>query len=218
MGSCSIPDPAGSVIRNFRAAELFWLEQMQEHSMTNIKKSKVAILSTNGFEQSELFQPKEALEAAGATVHVVSPEAGSIKGWKDGDWGDSVKVDVLLKDARMEDYDALVLPGGQMNPDVLRTIPEAVAFAKSFFDAGKPLAAICHAPWLLVEAGIVSGLSLTSYKSIKTDIVNAGGKWTDKAVVADKGVITSRDPGDLEAFSDKIIEQIGKSRDVHSAV
>jgi protease I len=186
--------------------------------MTSIKKSKVAILSTNGFEQSELFQPKEALEAAGATVHVVSPEAGSIKGWKDGDWGDSVKVDVLLKDARMEDYDALVLPGGQMNPDVLRTIPEAVAFAKSFFDAGKPLAAICHAPWLLVEAGIVSGLSLTSYKSIKTDIVNAGGKWTDKAVVADKGVITSRDPGDLEAFSDKIIEQIGKSRDVHSAV
>ena len=106
--------------------------------MTSIKKSKVAILSTNGFEQSELFQPKEALEAAGATVHVVSPEAGSIKGWKDGDWGDSVKVDVLLKDARMEDYDALVLPGGQMNPDVLRTIPEAVAFVKSFFDAGKP--------------------------------------------------------------------------------
>ena len=186
--------------------------------MTSIKKSKVAILSTNGFEQSELFQPKEALEAAGATVHVVSPEAGSIKGWKDGDWGDSVKVDVLLKDARMEDYDALVLPGGQMNPDVLRTIPEAVAFAKSFFDAGKQLAAICHAPWLLVEAGIVSGLSLTSYKSIKTDIVNAGGKWTDKAVVADKGVITSRDPGDLEAFSNKLIEQIGKSRDVHSAV
>jgi protease I len=191
---------------------------MQEHRMTNIKKSKVAILSTNGFEQSELFQPKEALEAAGATVHVVSPEAGSIKGWKDGDWGDGVKVDVLLKDARPEDYDALVLPGGQMNPDVLRTIPEAVTFVKSFFNAGKPLAAICHAPWLLVEAGIVSGLSLTSYKSIKTDIVNAGGKWTDKAVVADKGVITSRDPGDLEAFSNKIIEQIGKSRDVHSAV
>lgn len=185
--------------------------------MTSIKKSKVAILSTNGFEQSELFQPKEALEVAGATVHVVSPEAGSIKGWKDGDWGDSVKVDVLLKDARMEDYDALVLPGGQMNPDVLRTIPAAVAFVKSFFDAGKPIAAICHAPWLLVEAGIVSGLSLTSYKSIKTDIVNAGGKWADKAVAADKGVITSRDPGDLEAFSNKLIEQIGKSREVHSA-
>jgi protease I len=185
--------------------------------MTNIKSAKIAILSTKGFEQSELFQPKKALEAAGATVHVVSPEAGSIKGWKDGDWGDSVDVDVVLKDARHEDYDALVLPGGQMNPDILRTIPEAVSFVKSFFDAGKPLAAICHAPWLLIDAGIVRDLSLTSYKSIKMDVLNAGGKWEDRPVVVDKGVITSRNPDDLDAFSSKIIEQVAKSRHAHTA-
>lgn len=185
--------------------------------MTNIKSAKIAILSTNGFEQSELFQPKKALEAAGATVHVVSPEAGSIKGWKDGDWGDSVDVDVVLKDARHEDYDALVLPGGQMNPDILRTIPEAVSFVKSFFDADKPLAAICHAPWLLIDAGIVRDLSLTSYKSIKMDVLNAGGKWEDRPVVVDKGVITSRNPDDLDAFSSKIIEQVAKSRHAHTA-
>lgn len=185
--------------------------------MTNIKSARIAILSTNGFEQSELFQPKKALEAAGATVHVVSPEAGSIKGWKDGDWGDSVDVDVVLKDARHEDYDALVLPGGQMNPDILRTIPEAVSFVKSFFDADKPLAAICHAPWLLIDAGIVRDLSLTSYKSIKMDVLNAGGKWEDRPVVVDKGVITSRNPDDLDAFSSKIIEQVAKSRLAHTA-
>lgn len=185
--------------------------------MTDIKSAKIAILSTNGFEQSELFQPKKALEAAGATVHVVSPEAGSIKGWEDGNWGDSVDVDVLLKDARAEDYDALVLPGGQMNPDILRTLPEAIRFVKSFFDADKPLAAICHAPWLLIEAGIVRDLSLTSYKSIKADVVNAGGKWEDKAVVVDNGVITSRDPNDLDAFSSKIIEQVAKSLHAHNA-
>ncbi len=185
--------------------------------MTDIKSAKIAILSTNGFEQSELFQPKKALEAAGATVHVVSPEAGSIKGWKDGNWGDSVDVDVLLKDARPEDYDALVLPGGQMNPDILRTLPQAISFVKSFFDADKPLAAICHAPWLLIEAGIVRGLSLTSYKSIKADVVNAGGKWEDNAVVVDNGVITSRNPDDLDAFSSKIIEQVAKSLHAHSA-
>ncbi len=184
--------------------------------MTHIKSARIAILSTNGFEQSELFQPKEALEAAGATVHVVSPEAGSIKGWKDGNWGDSVGVDVVLKDARHEDYDALVLPGGQMNPDILRTIPEAVGFVKAFFDADKPLAAICHAPWLLIDAGIVRDLSLTSYKSLKMDVLNAGGKWEDKAVVVDNGVITSRNPDDLDAFSRKIIEQVAKRRHAHS--
>ncbi len=185
--------------------------------MTHIKSARIAILSTNGFEQSELFQPKEALEAAGASVHVVSPEEGSIKGWKDGNWGDSVTVDVLLKDARPEYYDALVLPGGQMNPDVLRTLPEAIDFVRSFFDADKPLAAICHAPWLLIEAGIVRDISLTSYKSIKADVVNAGGKWEDKAVVVDNGVITSRNPGDLDAFSSEIIKRVAKSRHARSA-
>jgi protease I len=185
--------------------------------MTNIKFARIAILATNGFEQSELLQPKQALEAVGATVHIVSPEEGSIKGWKDGNWGDSVTVDVLLKGARPEDYDALVLPGGQMNPDTLRTLPEAISFVKSFFDADKPLAAICHAPWLLIEAGIVRDLSLTSYKSIKADVVNAGGNWEDKAVVVDNGVITSRNPDDLDAFSSEIIKQVAQSRHAHSA-
>lgn len=185
--------------------------------MTNIKFARIAILATNGFEQSELLQPKQALEAVGATVHIVSPEEGSIKGWKDGNWGDSVTVDVLLKGARPEDYDALVLPGGQMNPDTLRTLPEAISFVKSFFDADKPLAAICHAPWLLIEAGIVRDLSLTSYKSIKADVVNAGGNWEDKAVVVDNGVITSRNPDDLDAFSSEIIRQVAQSRRARSA-
>lgn len=185
--------------------------------MTNIKFARIAILATNGFELSELLQPKQALEAVGATVHIVSPEEGSIKGWKDGNWGDSVTVDVLLKGARPEDYDALVLPGGQMNPDTLRKLPEAISFVKSFFDADKPLAAICHAPWLLIEAGIVRDLSLTSYKSIKADVVNAGGNWEDKAVVVDNGVITSRNPDDLDAFSSEIIRQVAQSRRAHSA-
>ena len=179
--------------------------------MTDIKSARIAILSTDGFEQSELFKPRQALEAAGATVHVVSPKRGSIKGWKDGNRGDSVTVDVLLKDARQEGYDGLVLPGGQMNPDILRTLPEAISFVKSFFDARKPLAAICHAPSLLIEAGIVRDLALTSYKLIKADRVNAGGRWEGRAVVVDNGVITSGNPDDLDTFSGKIIEQVAKS-------
>lgn len=184
--------------------------------MTDIKTARIAILSTNGFEQSELLQPKKALEAAGATVHVISPEVGPIKGWKDGDWGESVRVDVALKEAKQENYDALVLPGGQMNPDILRANQDAVNLVKSFSDAGKPIAAICHAPWLLIEAGLVRDRSVTSYKSIKTDLLNAGGKWEDKAVVVDKGIITSRNPGDLEAFSKAIIEQVTQSRKAHT--
>lgn len=186
--------------------------------MTDIKTARIAILSTNGFEQSELLHPKKALEAAGATVHVVSPEAGPIKGWKDGDWGESVKVDVALKDAKHQNYDALVLPGGQMNPDTLRASPEAVSLVKSFADAGKPVAAICHAPWLLIEAGLVRDRSVTSYKSIKTDMLNAGGKWEDKSVVVDRGLITSRNPGDLEDFSKAIIEKVTQRSKADSAV
>jgi protease I len=144
-------------------------------------------------------------------VHVVSPKEGSIKVWKDGNWGGSVTVDVLLKDARLEDYDALVLPGGQMNPDILRTLPEAISFVKSFFDASKPLAAIRHAPWLLIEAAIVRDPALTSCKSIKADLVNAGGRRQDNAVVVENGVITSRNPDDLDTFSSKIVEQVAKS-------
>ena len=178
--------------------------------MSDIKDAKIAILSTNGFEQSELFEPKRQLEAAGATVIVVSPESGSIKGWDEDNWGKSVDVDLSLDEARVEDFDALVLPGGQINPDLLRANEKAVSFVRDYFNTGKPLAAICHAPWLLVEAGVVDGRNVTSYHSIQTDVKNAGGKWEDSEVVVDKALITSRKPEDLDAFCARIIEQVNK--------
>jgi protease I len=172
----------------------------------------VAILATNGFEQSELEVPRERLRAAGATVHVVSPEKGEIKGWDMKDWGRPVEVDRNLGDVCADDYDAIVLPGGQINPDLLRANDKALVLIRSFFDQKKIVAAVCHAPWLLIETGIIKGRRATSYKSIKTDVINAGGKWEDSQVVVDQGVITSRNPGDLEAFSDKIIEEIAEGR------
>ena len=176
--------------------------------MSDIKDAKIAILSTNGFEQSELFEPKRQLEAAGATVIVVSPESGSIKGWDEDNWGKSVDVDLSLDEARVEDFDALVLPGGQINPDLLRANEKAVSFVRDYFNTGKPLAAICHAPWLLVEAGVVDGRNVTSYHSIQTDVKNAGGKWEDSEVVVDQALITSRKPEDLDAFCARIFEQV----------
>ncbi|MDX1674148.1 MAG: type 1 glutamine amidotransferase domain-containing protein [Longimicrobiales bacterium] len=173
---------------------------------------KVALLVAHGFEQVELTEPKKALEAAGAETHIVSPEDGQVKGWQHGEWGDRFDVDVPLTEASESDYDALVLPGGQMNPDNLRANDDAVAFARAFFDAHKPVAAICHGPWLLVEADVVEGRRMTSYHSIRTDLENAGALWVDEEVVVDSGLVTSRSPDDLPAFNAKLVEEVYEGR------
>lgn len=173
---------------------------------------RIALLATNGFEQSELEIPLQKLREAGATVDVISPESGEIRGWDKKDWGRPVKVDKALSSARSADYDALVLPGGQMNPDTLRADQLALAFIHAFDGGKKVIAAICHAPWLLIETGIARGKSMTGYKSIRTDLVNAGAKFVDREVVVDQGIITSRHPGDLPAFVAKIIEEVKEGR------
>jgi protease I len=169
---------------------------------------KIAILVDQGFEQVELTGPQQALEEAGAETDIVSPEESKVKAWDTSKWGKNFKVDVSLTQANAQDYDALVLPGGVMNPDKLRAKPEAVAFVKSFIDAGKPVAAICHGPWTLIEAGAVRGRRVTSWPSLKTDLRNAGAEWVDEEVVVDNGLITSRKPDDIPAFNRQLIEEI----------
>jgi protease I len=178
--------------------------------MANIQGKKVAILSENGFEQVELTSPKEALEKAGATVHVISPQKGKIKAWDTDKWGIEIPVDVELDNANPEDYDALMLPGGVMNPDKLRTNEKAKEFARYFMEEGKPVAAICHGPQLLIETDMLEGRRMTSYPSLRTDLENAGAEWEDKEVIVDSGLVTSRKPDDLEAFNRKMIEEIAE--------
>ncbi len=184
--------------------------------MPKIKNAKILILATDGFEQSELDVPHEKLKAVAQLVHVAAPSSRkdkqSIRGWKDGDWGDNVAVDAEMSEVSSSFYDALVLPGGQMNPDTLRQNPEAMSLIKDFLADGKTVAAICHAPWLLIEANAVRGRKMTSYSSIKMDLVNAGAIWVDEAVVADAGIVTSRKPEDLNAFVAKIIEEVEAGR------
>lgn len=176
--------------------------------MQDLTGKRIAILATNGFEQSELEVPLSRLKQAGASVDVVSLKSGSITGWDKDDWGRAVDVDKVLSEVTPDDYDGLVLPGGQINPDLLRVETSAIDFVKGFWKQSKVVAAICHAPWLLVEAGIVRGRDVTSYPSVRTDVVNAGGNWHDREVVADQGLVTSRKPDDLEAFCNKIAEEL----------
>jgi protease I len=173
----------------------------------------VAILATDGFEQSELMEPLKALTQAGANIWIVSPKSGTLRGWQHKDWAeDEVRVDLTLDDTEPDDFDALVLPGGVMNPDALRMQPKAVAFVKSFFDADKPVAAICHGPWTVIETGAARGRLMTSWPSLRTDIENAGGHWTDAEVVVDGNLVTSRKPDDLPAFNREMLVLFGRSR------
>lgn len=187
---------------------------MTQSSMiqSRLNGRRVAILATNGFEQSELTEPKRLLEEAGAKVDVISPAgAKQIRGWSKKHWGDTVNVDVALEDAQCEDYAALVLPGGVMNPDLLRLEPAAIALIRSFGTAGKPIAAICHGPWTLIDAGLVSGRKVTSWPSLRKDLENAGARWEDSEVVCDGQLITSRKPDDIPAFASAIIDTLEKA-------
>jgi protease I len=166
---------------------------------------RVAILVTNGFEQAELEKPRQALDKAGAETKIVSPAGRKVKAWDMTDWGSKFTIDIALDDANAGDFDALLLPGGVLNPDALRILPKAVAFVKAFFDAGKPVAAICHGPWTVLEAGAVRGRRLTSWPSLKTDLRNAGAEWVDEEVVVDGNLVTSRKPDDIPAFNREML-------------
>ncbi len=173
-----------------------------------LEGKKVAILATHGFEQSELQQPLEALKKAGAHVDIVSLKPGKIKAWKGNNWGDEFEVDKTIDEVKSHSYHALVLPGGVMNPDALRINDDVIDFVADFLEEGKPLAAICHGPWTLIETGLIKGRRMTSFESIKTDLINAGAIWEDEEVIVDNGLVTSRSPKDLPAFCKKMIEEI----------
>src|SRR5260221_6160594 len=178
--------------------------------MASLSNHKIAILTEEGFEQVELTSPKAALEQAGAQVDVISPKSGKIKAWDNINWGIEINVDKKLSEVSPDDYDALVLPGGVLNPDKLRQNKEAVAFVSAFLDEGKPVAAICHGPQMLIETGLIGGRTLTPYPSLQTDLKNAGAHWIDQEVVVDDGLVTSRSPADLDAFNKKVLEEISE--------
>lgn len=180
--------------------------------MADINQAKILIIATDGFEQSELVVPFERLQQAGATVQIASPEGGQIKSWKNGDWGESIQSDLKLSQVNPDNYQALVIPGGQINPDKLRVNQDAMHLVRTFLSENKIVAAICHGPWLLIEADAVRGLEATSYQSIKTDMINAGAQWVDQEVACQNGIVTSRNPNDLNAFCDKIIEEVQEGR------
>lgn len=177
-----------------------------------LNNKKVAILVANGFEESEFTEPLAALKNAGAQVEVISLQAGKVKAWAEKNWGKEYEVDKTVDTVNAQDYDALVLPGGVINPDLLRVNQDAVNFVSGFFDDSKPIAAICHGPWTLIETGELKGRKVTSYKSIKTDLINAGAHWVDEEVVVDNGLVTSRNPGDLPAFCKKMLEEIAEGK------
>lgn len=186
--------------------------------MPDIRNARILIMATNGFEQSELEVPRDELRGAGAEVHVATLDGKHIRGWDKTDWGRTVPADLKIADVSSEDYDVLVVPGGQINPDLLRVDESAVDLVRSFVGSGKAVAAICHGPWLLVEADAVRGRDVTSYPSIRRDLENAGGRWTDAEVVVDQGIVTNRSPDDLPAFVAKIIEEVGEGRHQRRAV
>ena len=178
---------------------------------TELKGRKVAILVTDGFEQVELVEPRKALDQAGARTSIVSPKDKKVRGWKSTEWGDELKVDIALDQAKPDEFDALLLPGGVMNPDKLRMNPKAVQFVKAFFEAGKPVAAICHGPWSVIEAGAARGRRIASWPSLKTDLRNAGAEWIDNEVVVDGNLVSSRKPDDIPAFNRAMLELFSKS-------
>ncbi|WP_323767624.1 type 1 glutamine amidotransferase domain-containing protein [Marinovum sp.] len=180
--------------------------------MSKIENARILVVATHGFEQSELEFPRDQLRVKGAKVDVATLDGAAIKGWEGSDWGREADADLKASDAKADDYDAIVIPGGQINPDLLRVETDVISLVRDFYDKGKVVAAVCHGPWVLVEAGLVKGRQITSYPSIRTDVENAGGKWQDSEVVADMGIVTSRKPDDLKAFVSKIVEEIEEGK------